>query len=471
MAQDITDLSQFCITSPINGAATPATCSVFVFPATSVTAGSFLYIATESIHFANFFGFPPTYTNAVTTINGDDAVALFKGVEIVDLFGEEDSDGTGEPWNYFDGWAYRNTGSMMACSSFTISDWSFSGRKALDGETSSNTGAVMPFPTGSFSFVTHTATDLPTSAPIQSFSLISDVQQGTGKTSPLLGRTVTVKAVVVGNFQNENADTARNLGGFYIQEEYGIGGVDSLASAGVFVYEETNNYITDVNNVSDKVQVTGEVAEFSGPTQITAFLITVTHQRVPLPSPAAITFPIIPNDLEAFEGMRVVVSNDLAIVDMYQLARHNEIKLYAGARLYQYAQIHHLSDTRLHAHLDTTSVRSRQWSEGSEYGYWSPRGIRRLRHGHDASDGRYCIQLGRNPHLFSQTPGEFEAVRTEQTLSPKNPRPLAPPVTGGTVKMTSLNVLTFFMTIVQHGATAGPSGGSPCGASSQAELN
>jgi hypothetical protein len=43
--------------------------------------------------------------------------------------------------------------------------------------------------------------------------------QGSGATSGMVGRTVTVEAVVVGDFQNGDADGARNLGGFFIQEE------------------------------------------------------------------------------------------------------------------------------------------------------------------------------------------------------------------------------------------------------------
>ena len=49
-------------------------------------------------------------------------------------------------------------------------------------------------------------------------TLISTVQ-GSGAASLLVGQTVTVEAIVVGDFQNGDADTKRNLNGFYLQEE------------------------------------------------------------------------------------------------------------------------------------------------------------------------------------------------------------------------------------------------------------
>jgi predicted extracellular nuclease len=46
---------------------------------------------------------------------------------------------------------------------------------------------------------------------------ISDIQ-GAGATSPLDGQAVTVRGIVTGDFQENDADDRRNLGGFYIQD-------------------------------------------------------------------------------------------------------------------------------------------------------------------------------------------------------------------------------------------------------------
>ena len=51
------------------------------------------------------------YTNG-NTMNGDDAIALYKITSSdtinIDVAGAVGTDGTGEPWEYIDGWLYRN---------------------------------------------------------------------------------------------------------------------------------------------------------------------------------------------------------------------------------------------------------------------------------------------------------------------------------------------------------------------------
>lgn len=123
----------------------------FSFPAISVSAGDFLYIASENDCFFNFFGLNPDFTSAAVTINGDDAVELFRNGTVVDVFGDIGVDGTGQPWEYLDAWAYRKNATGGAdTAAFTISAWDFSGPNALDNETANST-AGSPFPAGSFS--------------------------------------------------------------------------------------------------------------------------------------------------------------------------------------------------------------------------------------------------------------------------------------------------------------------------------
>ena len=51
----------------------------FTFPAEAATAGSFIYVASETDNFTTYFGFAPTYVNGdAAGINGDDAVELFR---------------------------------------------------------------------------------------------------------------------------------------------------------------------------------------------------------------------------------------------------------------------------------------------------------------------------------------------------------------------------------------------------------
>jgi len=123
----------------------------FDFPADSVPAGSCIYVATDTVSFNSFFGFDPSYTDGdATNNNGDDAFELFTNGVVSDVFGEINVDGTGQPWEYLDGWVYRNSGTGPDGSTFMIGNWTFSGINALDGETT-NATAANPFPLGTYS--------------------------------------------------------------------------------------------------------------------------------------------------------------------------------------------------------------------------------------------------------------------------------------------------------------------------------
>ena len=120
------------------------------FPADAVTAGTYIYLATESSQFTTFFGIAPTYTNGVVSINGDDSIELYENGQIIDTFGDVNTDGSGEAWDYLDGWAYRNSNTGQEGTTFTTTNWSYSGANAFDGE-SDNASATTPFPIGTYS--------------------------------------------------------------------------------------------------------------------------------------------------------------------------------------------------------------------------------------------------------------------------------------------------------------------------------
>jgi predicted extracellular nuclease/endonuclease I len=121
----------------------------FTFPETSATAGSYIYIASETTNFEKFFGFSPDYTTGNAAINGDDAIELFCDGQVIDVFGEINIDGTNQPWEYMDGWAYRNEGTEPNGNSFVIENWIFSGKNSFDGEND-NATATTPFPAKTF---------------------------------------------------------------------------------------------------------------------------------------------------------------------------------------------------------------------------------------------------------------------------------------------------------------------------------
>ncbi len=148
---DVPDLSIYGVGSANNGGGSDG--EEFTFPAGSASAGTFLYVAFEASGFADFFGFAPTYTDNTASINGDDAIELFMSGTVADVFGDIDVDGSGEPWEYLDGWAYRNDGTGPDGNTFVIGNWFFSGPDALDG-AASNGAAAVPFPIGAYSACT-----------------------------------------------------------------------------------------------------------------------------------------------------------------------------------------------------------------------------------------------------------------------------------------------------------------------------
>ena len=149
---DIDDLSSFGVGSANNGEGTDG--QEFTFPSVAVTAGTYIYVASDVDQFTAFFGFAPTYNaGSVMSINGDDAIELFENGSVSDTFGDINTDGNGTAWEYLDGWAYRNDGTGPEGTTFTPTNWTYSGANALDGE-SDNASATTPFPIGSYSNAT-----------------------------------------------------------------------------------------------------------------------------------------------------------------------------------------------------------------------------------------------------------------------------------------------------------------------------
>lgn len=116
----------------------------------TATAGDYIYVTYQAAGFQTFFGFAAVYVSSAASISGDDAIELFMSGIVVDIFGGIDVDGSGEPWEYLDGWTYRTDSTGADGTNFVLSNYTFSGANALDDE-SSNATATTPFPTGTYS--------------------------------------------------------------------------------------------------------------------------------------------------------------------------------------------------------------------------------------------------------------------------------------------------------------------------------
>ena len=145
--EDIADLSIYGFGSANNAGGSDG--EEFTFPAIAATAGTYIQVASETDMFMSFFGFNPDYTSSAANINGDDSMELFCDGDVIDVYGVVGTDGTGEDWEYLDGWAYRNDASLCPSPTFDITEWTLSGTNALEGETSNATAAT-PFPIESY---------------------------------------------------------------------------------------------------------------------------------------------------------------------------------------------------------------------------------------------------------------------------------------------------------------------------------
>lgn len=158
----IADLSQYGISSANNGSGTTGSAE-YTFPAVALSAGQFIYASSDSVGFADFFGFNADFIDNAMNINGDDAIELFHMGSVIDVFGDVNVDGSSETWDYMDGWAYSKDTRFLGAT-FNDAEWRYSGTNALDGATT-NTFATLPFPVGTYTpslggtEVTLTATD------------------------------------------------------------------------------------------------------------------------------------------------------------------------------------------------------------------------------------------------------------------------------------------------------------------------
>ena len=120
-----------------------------------MAADTFLYISSEATQFMAFFGFAPNYVTSVMSINGDDAVELFKNGVVIDVYGDINTDGTGETWEYLDGWAIRLDNTGPDGSTFNQANWN-SQKGVLDDEISNDT-AGNPIPVEQYTLPVETS--------------------------------------------------------------------------------------------------------------------------------------------------------------------------------------------------------------------------------------------------------------------------------------------------------------------------
>lgn len=108
---DIADLSIYSIGVANNGGGTDG--PEYNFPPISLSEGDDVLVARNpdalSAYFEdcnNEFEVILEANNSISQ-NGDGAIELYSGETIIEIFGDSDVDGTGEPWEYTGSWAYK----------------------------------------------------------------------------------------------------------------------------------------------------------------------------------------------------------------------------------------------------------------------------------------------------------------------------------------------------------------------------
>ncbi|HEX7738539.1 MAG TPA: ExeM/NucH family extracellular endonuclease [Marmoricola sp.] len=149
--------------------------------------------------------------------------------------------------------------------------------------------------------------------------------QGTGASSPLVGTTVTTSGVVTASYPSGG------FNGFYLQTP-GTGGHVDLrhhhASDAVFVYLGAAD-ASSAPAIGTHVQVSGEVSEFHGLTEMDADSVTALDTPASV-RPARVAWPRTDAQRESLEGMLVDPQGTYTVSDNYSTNQYAEIGLARG---------------------------------------------------------------------------------------------------------------------------------------------
>jgi predicted extracellular nuclease/2',3'-cyclic-nucleotide 2'-phosphodiesterase (5'-nucleotidase family) len=305
--------------------------------------------------------------------------------------------------------------------------------------------------------------------------------QGAGAASGMVGQTVTIDAIVVGDFQNGDADNSRNLNGFYVQEEAFDSDGNPLTSEGIFVFTGA----TDVH-VGDRVRVTGKVSEHFGLTELTATSVSVVEAgavadvhtmavTVDLPSTGTSLSQDgdYQPDLEAYESMLVTIPQTLTVTEQYNLDRFNEMKLVAGDRPETFTQIHDSDAAAYQDYLEDLGARTITYDDGLNEQKTPINNVGGLdpddnptttpNYATDNAPRMGDTVTGLTGVLDYQWAGNSASGSTwrirsiendDNTFESVNGRTDAPEDVGGRLKVASFNVLNYFKTLDNGASTA-----------------
>ena len=255
--------------------------------------------------------------------------------------------------------------------------------------------------------------------------------QGSGATTPLAGRTVTVRGTVVGDLPG--------FSGFYLQDGDG----DAATSDGIFVFSPA------AVDLGDTVAVTGRAEEFGGQTQINSqrdVAVCADGTAADLPAATPLDLPADDVTRERLEGMLVTPVDRLTVSEVFDLTSFGELTLSEGGLLVQPTELARpgpeaqaiaaentlrriVLDDGLSARVSTTTrpylSPTTPVRVGDEVAFTSP------------------LVLGYGFSQWRLQPADGTAAGT---FAPQNTRPATPDPVGGDVQVGAFNVLNYFLT-------------------------
>ncbi|MFZ5507091.1 MAG: ExeM/NucH family extracellular endonuclease [Pseudomonadota bacterium] len=272
--------------------------------------------------------------------------------------------------------------------------------------------------------------------------------QGSGSASPLNGQTVTTEGVVTAVFPG--------LSGYYLQDEAGDG--DVATSDGIFVYAPGNTA-----QVGQRLRLSAGVTEFNTVTELVSpTAVQVLGSGVSV-QPTDVVLPeAFDGELERYEGMLVRIVSPLTVSQNYFQGRYGQVTLSADGRLEIPTNRHAAGSAEALALRDANARRRIVLDDGSTAQNPNPIPFIGADDTLRAGDTVQLLTGVIDHGLITAASDGPRDYKIHPTVAPvferTHPRTAAPAPVGGNVKVASFNVLNYFTTVDQAGASCFPSG-------------
>ena len=269
---------------------------------------------------------------------------------------------------------------------------------------------------------------------------ISEIQ-GNDAQSGLLGRVVTVQAVVT-------FAPISDLGGLFVQEEREDRDGEPGTSEGLFL---TTNAVKTAK-IGDIIRATGTVAELgdaamTGVGKTLTSLSELSEFRVcgqgKLPSEANIEqAPLVAGDWERYEAMQVQLDLPVTVIRNDGLRRSGEVLVSLNGRQFAPTQLHPPGEEA--RKLAEENTRNRIWLDDASLAQfpgkiaWLPVPL--------SNDAPYRLgtRLAQVHGVLDERAGSYRIHVLQAPVTEQAPRQKTPPLLGGALKIASFNMLNWF---------------------------